>query len=81
MYLDLIGFRRLIKAIDREVITPSSKKGAEQVDIPKREIYSSAEVGFLRLVGLIKKLLPLIGITFLLAFIWSQWTTNLGFCS
>ena len=69
-------------AIDPEVISPSSEKGNIAVrNITKWAIYSSAEVGFLSLVGLIKKLLPLIGITFLLAFICSQWTTNLGFCS
>ena len=67
-------------AIDSEVISPSSEKGSRSVRyITKWAIYSSADVGSLSLVGLIKNLLPLIGMTFLLAFIWSKWTTNLGY--
>ena len=64
-------------AIDPEVISPSSKKGSRAGRyFPKWAIYSSAGVGVLVLVGLIKTLLPLIGMAFLLAFIWKQSTTN-----
>ncbi len=64
-------------AIDPEVISPSSKKGRRAGRyIPKWAIYSSAGFGVLALVGLIKTLLPLIGMAFLLAFIWSQSKTN-----
>ena len=60
-------------AIDPEVIPPSSNKGRRAGRyVPKWAIYSSAGVGALVLVGLIKTLLPLIGMAFLLAFIWSQ---------
>ena len=64
-------------AIDPEVITPSSNKGSRAGSyVPKWAIYSSAGIGALLLVGLIKTLLPLIGMAFLLAFIWSQSTTT-----
>ena len=64
-------------AIDPEVIHPSSNKGSRAGRyIPKWAIYSSAGIGVLFLVGLIKTLLPLIGMAFLLAFIWSQSTIN-----
>ncbi len=64
-------------AIDPEVIPPSSNKGRRAGrHVPKWAIYSSAGIGVLILVGLIKTLLPLIGMAFLLAFIWSQSTTN-----
>ena len=64
-------------AIDPEVISPSSKKGSRAGRyIPKWAIYSSAGVGALVLVGLIKTFLPLIGMAFLLALIWSQSTTT-----
>ena len=64
-------------AIDPEVISPSSKKGCKAGrNFPKWEVYSSAGVGVLVLVGLIKTLLPFIGMAFLLAFIWSQSKTN-----
>ena len=64
-------------AIDPEVIPPSSNKGSKAGRyFPKWAIYSSAGVGFLVLVVLIKTLLPLIGMAFLLAFIWSQSTTK-----
>ena len=67
----------LIMAIDPEVISPSSKKGSRAGRyFPKWAIYSSTGVGVLLLIGLIKTLLPLIGMAFLLAFIWSQSTTN-----
>ena len=65
-------------AIDPEVISPSSKKGSRAGrNFPKWAIYSSTGVGVLILISLIKTLLPLIGMAFLLAFIWSQSTTNL----
>ena len=64
-------------AIDPEVIPHSSNKGSRAGKIvPKWAIYGSAGIGVLVLVGLIKTLLPLIGMTFLLAFIWSQSSTN-----
>ena len=64
-------------AIDPEIIPPSSNKGSRaRRYIPKWAIYSSAGIGVLVLVGLIKTLFPLIGMAFLLAFIWSQSTTN-----
>ena len=67
-------------SIDPEVISPSSKKGRRSGRyFPKWAIYSSAGVGVLVLVGLIKTLLPLIGMAFLLAFIWSQAKNNRGY--
>ena len=64
-------------AIDPEVIPPSSDKGSRAARyVPKWAIYSSAGVGVFVLVGLVKTLLPLIGMAFLLAFIWSQSTTK-----
>jgi len=63
--------------IDPEVIPPSSNKGSRSSRyVPKWAIYSSAVIGVLVLVGLIKTLLPLIGMAFLLAFIWTQSTTD-----
>ena len=64
-------------AIDPEVISPSSKKGSRAGKyIPKWAVYSAGGFGVLVLVGLMKVLLPFIGMAFLLAFIWSQSTTN-----
>jgi len=66
-------------AIDPEVIPPSSNKVSRTGRcryVPKWAIYSSSGIGVLVLVGLIKTLLPLIGMAFLLAFIWTQSTTN-----
>tara|TARA_Y100001968_G_scaffold95448_1_gene85690 strand:+ start:437 stop:643 length:207 start_codon:yes stop_codon:yes gene_type:complete len=64
-------------AIDPEVIPHSSDKGNRAGRyVPKWAIYSSAGIGVLLLVGLIKTLLPFIGMIFLLAFIWSQSTTD-----
>ena len=64
-------------AIDPEVIPPSSNKGRGAGRyVPKWAIYSSAGIGVLVLVGLIKTLLPLFRMAFLLAFIWTQSTTN-----
>ena len=63
--------------IDPEVIPPSSNKGKRASRyVPKWAIYSFAGIGFLVLVGLIKTLLPFIGMAFLLTFIWSQSTTT-----
>tara|TARA_Y100001968_G_C19058554_1_gene572621 strand:+ start:370 stop:576 length:207 start_codon:yes stop_codon:yes gene_type:complete len=60
-------------AIDPEVLSPSSKKGSRSgKHFPKWAIYSASGFGVLILVGLIKALLPVIGMAFLLAFIWSQ---------
>ena len=64
-------------AIAPEAISPSSKKGSRAGRyFPKWAIYSSTGVGVLLLIGLIKTFLPLIGMAFLLAFIYSQSTTN-----
>ena len=63
--------------IDPEVIPPSSYKGSRAGRyVPKWAIYSSAGLVVLFLVSLIKTLLPLIGMAFLLALIWTQSTTN-----
>ncbi len=63
--------------VDPEVISPSSEKGNSAVkNLPKWAIYSAGGFGVLVLVGLIKVLLPVIGMAFLLAFIWSQSTTT-----
>ena len=64
-------------AIDPEVISPSSQKGSRSSRyFPKWVIYSAGGFGVLVLVGLIKALLPVIGMVFLLTFIWSQSTTT-----
>ena len=64
-------------SIDPEVISPSSEKGSRAGRyVPKWAIYSSAGIAVLALVGLIKTLFPLIGMAFLLAFIWSQSIAN-----
>ncbi len=64
-------------AIDPEVIPSSSNKGSRAGrHVPRWAIYSSAGIGVFLLVGLIKTLLPLIGMAFLLAFIWAQSTSN-----
>ena len=60
-------------AIYREVISPSSEKGSRAGRyFPKWVIYSTGGVAVLLLVGLIKAFLPLFGMAFLLALIWSQ---------
>ena len=62
-------------AIDPEVISSSSKKGSRAGRyFPKWAIYSAGGLCMLVLVALIKTLLPVIGMAFLLAFIWSQST-------
>ena len=64
-------------AIDPEVISPSSKQGARaRRYFPRWAIYSATGLGVLFLVGFIKALLPVIGMGFLLAFIWSQSKTT-----
>tara|TARA_B100000965_G_scaffold354479_1_gene331178 strand:+ start:1833 stop:2039 length:207 start_codon:yes stop_codon:yes gene_type:complete len=64
-------------AIDPEVISPSSKQGRRASRfLPKWMIYSAGGFGVLVLVGFIKALLPVLGMAFLLAFIWSQSTTT-----
>ena len=64
-------------AIDPEVVSPSSKKGLRTGRyIPRWAIFSAGGAGVLVLVGLIKALLPVIGMAFLLAYIWSQSTTT-----
>ena len=64
-------------AIYPEVISPSSEKGRRAGRyFPKWAIYSAGGVGVLVLVGLIKALLPVIGMVFLLAFILSQAKTT-----
>ncbi len=63
------------KAIDPEVISSSSGKGSRAGRyFPKWVVYSTGGLGVLILVGLIKALFPVIGMAFLLAFIWSQST-------
>ena len=64
-------------AVDSEVIPSSIKKGVKASRyFPKWAIYSSAGIGVVILVGLIKTLLPFIGMAFLFALIWSQSTNN-----
>ena len=64
-------------AIDPEVISPSSETGSRSSKyFPKWMLYSAGGLGVLFLVGLLKALLPVIGMFFLLAFIWSQSTTT-----
>ena len=64
-------------AIDPEVMSPSSEKEPNAGRyFRKWGVYSAGGLGVLLLVGLIKTLLPLIGMVFLLAFIWSQSTTT-----
>ena len=64
-------------SIDPEVISNSSKKSIRSVRYsPKWVVYSAGGIGVLVLVGLIKYLLPAIGMAFLLAFIWSQSTST-----
>jgi len=64
-------------AIDTEVISSSSKKGSNaRRYLPRWAIYSVGGLGVLVLIGLLKFLFPVVGMTFLLAFIWSQSTTT-----
>ena len=64
-------------AIDPEVLSSCSNKGNRSgMYIPKWAVYSAGGVGVLLLVGLIKILLPVIGMAFLLAFICSQSITT-----
>ena len=60
-------------AIDPEVISPSSKKGrSARRHFPKWAFYSVGGLGVLFIVSLVKSLLPVIGLAFLLTYIWSQ---------
>ena len=60
-------------AIDPEVISPSNRKGSrENRNFPKWAIYGAGGASVVVLVALIKALLPVIGMVFLLAYIWSQ---------
>tara|TARA_Y100001968_G_C18828206_1_gene467797 strand:+ start:232 stop:438 length:207 start_codon:yes stop_codon:yes gene_type:complete len=64
-------------AIDPEVLSPSSKKSSRSGRyFPKWAIYGTGGLGVLVLVSLIKALLPVIGMAFLLALIWSQSKTT-----
>ncbi len=58
-------------------ISPYSENGSRSVRyFPKWVIYGAAGVGVLALVGLIKALFLVIGMAFLLTYIWSQSTTT-----
>ncbi len=60
-------------AIDPEVLSsPDKKRSRAARYLPKWAIYSASGFGVLVFVGLIKTLLPLIGMAFVLALIWSQ---------
>ena len=62
--------------IDPEVLSPSRNRGNRAGSyFPKLSIYSTGGICVLILVGLIKFFLPVIGMAFLLTFIWSQSTT------
>ena len=75
LFMDKESLFVLTMAIDPEVISISTTKGSRSVRcLPKWLIYSAGGLGVVILVSLIKALLPLIGMTFLLAFIWSQST-------
>ena len=64
-------------AIDPKVISSSNKKRYREVRyFPKWAIYSAGGFGVLVLVVLIKALLPLIGMAWVLAFIWAQSTKS-----
>ncbi len=65
----------LIMAIDPEVISYSSNKRTRKAkNLQKWAIYSAGGLAVLVLVGLIKTILPLIGMAFLLTYIWSKST-------
>ncbi len=67
----------LTMVVDSEIISPSSKKGSNSGRFfPKWAIYTASGIGVLVAIGLIQALLPVIGMAFLLAFIWSQSTTT-----
>ena len=64
-------------AINPEVISPSSKKWTRAGrHLPKWVFYGAGGIGVMFFVGLIKVLLPVIGMAFLLAYIWSQSKTT-----
>ena len=63
--------------IDSIVIPSSSKKGRKAGRYFSKWIfYSATGIGVMVIFGFIKELLPVIGIAFLLAFIWSQSTNT-----
>tara|TARA_Y100001968_G_C19077960_1_gene581617 strand:- start:115 stop:318 length:204 start_codon:yes stop_codon:yes gene_type:complete len=61
--------------IDYEVIASSKKRSKANRYFPKWAIYSVSGFSVLILVGLLKALLPVIGMSLLLAYIWSQSTS------
>ena len=64
-------------SIDPEVISPSSERGRKASRyFPKWALFSAGGGCVLVLVSLTKALLPVIGMAFLLAFIWQQSTTT-----
>ena len=64
-------------AIDQKVISPSTENGSRSGKyLTKWTLFGLGGFGVLVLVGLIKTLLPVIGMAFLLAYIWSQSTTT-----
>ena len=64
-------------SIDPEVISPSSDRGRKAGRyFSKWVIYSGGGLCVLVLVSLLKTFLPVIGMAFLLAFIWSKSTTT-----
>ena len=72
-----IQFFKLIIAIDPEVMSPSIGKGSRAGRyFPKWAIFSAGGGVVLILVAMIKAFLPVIGMAFLLAYIWSQSTTK-----
>ena len=68
--------------IDPDIISsPSKKLSRADRYIPRWAIYSSAGVGVFVFVVLIKAIFPLMGMTLLLVYIWSQSTTNRRYLS
>ncbi len=64
-------------SIDPEVVPASSSAGFNAVrSIPRWVIFGVLSLGVLLLVGILKNLLPLIGMMLLLAFIWKQATKH-----
>ncbi len=60
-------------AIDPEVIPPTSHKAKEGFKrLPRWAIFSIGSLGVFFFISFLQSLLPLIGMVFLLAFIWNQ---------
>ena len=60
-------------AIDPEVIPPNSYQARRSKKyVPKWILYSASGLGVLFVISFLKALFPLMGMAFLLAFIWSQ---------